>query len=490
MITVSDLFLSTVEKHSYRIAVVEGDRRVTYKTLDLMVRSLASFLRSRGIGYGDKVAILLPNSIEFITSIFSVASLGAISVPINVGYIEDEIRFYVVHSQVKTIIAEDRLKSVAKNVTAGTGVSVVLIKGDNSDWSFSEGKIENNVKASINPSDEAIYLYSTGSTGRPKRVSRTHFNLITLANNHTQTIGWTEKDRILFTVPLSHTYGLGNFISAVKVGASMCVLGEFNRNKVIDLIEKESITVFPAVPFMLNVIAETFLPKPRDFSSLRFVISAGAALSRETFYKFYERFSIYPRQFYGSTETGVISINLAEDIENIFDSVGLPVKNVESKIIREDGSEAEANEVGEIAVKSPSMTTGYYGLAEETKRVFRNGYYFTGDLGKIDEKGYIYIVGRKKLLINVAGNKIDPIEVETLLLKHPKIKEAVVLGVENNHGSEYVKAVIVPMSYMEAKEVYDYCKGNISDFKIPRIVEFRDEIPKSPTGKVLRGYLK
>lgn len=488
MSTVSDLFLSTVEKHSERIAVVEGDRRVTYGTLELMVRNLSSFFRSRGIGYGERVAILLPNSIEFIVSFFTISSLGAISVPINILYKEDEIRFYVLHSQIKLLITEERLKAVAEKVTAGTNASVVAIKGDETDWSFSEGNIENYVKVSTKQSDEVIYLYSTGSTGKPKRVSRTHFNLITLADNHTQTIGWTERDRILFTVPLPHTYGFGNFISAVKVGASMYVLREFNRNKVIDLIEKESITIFPAVPFMLNVIAETLLPKPRDLSSLRLTISAGAPLSKETFYKFHERFGIYPRQFYGSTETGVISINLGN--EKRFDSVGLPVKNVQVKVLREDGSEAKANEVGEIAVKSPSMTTGYYGLPEETEKAFRGGYYFTGDLGRIDEEGYIYIVGRKKLLINVAGNKVDPIEVENLLLKHPEIKEVVVLGVKDNHGNESVKAVIVPRGNMGAKEVYNHCKGHISDFKIPRIVEFRNEIPKSPTGKVLREHLK
>jgi long-chain acyl-CoA synthetase len=489
MSTVSDLFLSTVKKHSDRVAVVEGDRRVTYGTLELMVRSLSSFLRSRGIKHGDKVGIFLPNSIEFITSFFSVASIGAISVPINTAYKEKEIKFYISHSSSRIVLTEEKLKPLVEKAADQTNVSVV-IKGDKTDWFFSESDIPSCIKASIKPDDETIYLYSTGSTGKPKRVSRTHFNLTALANNHTQTIGWTERDRILFTIPLSHTFGFGNFISALKVGASMYVLGEFNRNKVIDLIESESITVFPSVPFMLNVLAETFLPKPRDFSSLRLVISAGAPLSKETFYKFYEKFGIYPRQFYGSTETGVISINLGEDIESKFDSVGLPVKNVEVKIFREDESEADVNEVGEIAVKSPSMVTGYYGLPEETEKVFRNGYYFTGDLGRIDEGGYIYIVGRKKLFINVAGNKVDPIQMENFLLTHPKIKEVVVLGVKDNYGNESVKAVIVPKEDMEIKEIYDYCKGHVSDFKIPRIVEFRDEIPKSPTGKVLREYLR
>ncbi len=490
MNTVPDLFLSTVEKHSVRIAVVEGEKRVNYRTLDLMVRSLSSFLVSRGIKHGDKIGILLPNSIEFITSFFSVASIGAISVPINIAYKEDEIRFYVSHSEIKFLITEERLKSVTEKITSGTDASVIVIKGNKTDWSFSERNLENYVKASIKPSDEAIYLYSTGSTGKPKRVSRTHFNLVALADNHTQTVGWTEKDRILFTVPISHTYGLGNFISAVKVGASIYVLGEFNRNKVIDLIEIESISIFPAVPFMLNVLAETLLHKPRDFSSIKLVISAGAPLSKEIFYKFHEKFGIYPRQLYGSTETGVISINISEDIEEKFDSVGLPVRNVEVKILRENGSQTDKNEDGEITIKSPSMTTSYYGLPEETEKAFRNGYYFTGDLGKIDERDYIYIVGRKKLFINVAGNKVDPAEVENLLLTHPKVKEVAVLGIKDIYGSESVKAVIVTKANMEIREVYDYCRGHISDFKIPRIVEFRDDIPKSPTGKVLRQHLK
>jgi long-chain acyl-CoA synthetase len=267
-------------------------------------------------------------------------------------------------------------------------------------------------------------------------------------------------------------------------------LHEFNRNGVINSIESEQITVFPAVPFMLSMLAETFLPKPRKLSSLKLVISAGASLPKETAYKFHDKFGIYPRQLYGSTETGVISINLSDHIESRLDSVGRPVKNVQVIIFKEDGSKGDKHETGEIAVKSPSMCTGYYGLPEETKNSFRDGFYFTGDQGKIDEEGYIYIVGRKKLFINISGNKVDPNEVETLLLQHPKIKEAVILGAKDHQGNEIVKAVIVPKSNMEKKEVYQFCKGRISDFKIPRVIEFREAVDKSPTGKVLREHLK
>src|SRR3989304_10547545 len=225
MATIPDLFLSTLNRYKDKTAVVDGERRATYGTLDLIVRSLSSFLISRGIGHGDKVAILLPNSLEFITSFFSVASLGAVALPLNVAYKAEEIRFYVSDSQIKLLITEERLKPIDEKVTAGLAVSVVVVRGGKREWSFLEADTPAYIKASIKPDDDALYLYSTGSTGRPKRVARTHFNLTALA----------------------HTYGFGNFISAVKVGASIYVLEGFNRNKVADLIERESITIFPAV---------------------------------------------------------------------------------------------------------------------------------------------------------------------------------------------------------------------------------------------------
>jgi long-chain acyl-CoA synthetase len=291
-------------------------------------------------------------------------------------------------------------------------------------------------------------------------VARTHYNLSALADNHTETVGWTEEDRVLFVVPISHTYGFGNFISAVKSGAAVVVCGEFNRNGVLDLLEKERITAFPAVPVMLDVLSRTYMDGPRDLSSLKLVISAGAPLQEDTFFRFHERFSVYPRQLYGSTETGVISINLCADdeIEKRFNSVGRPVKNVSVKVFGEDGRESGAGKPGELAVRSPSMAAGYYGLPEETARVFRDGYYFTGDLGMIDEAGYIYIKGRKKLLINVGGFKVDPGEVENLLSQHPDIAEAAVLGVTDGRGNERVKAVIVARRPHGSKGRPGFCR--------------------------------
>lgn len=492
MNTLSGLFLEAAGKFSSRTAVIEDGLSVTYEELARSAGSFASFLSFRGVKKGDRVAIFLPNSIEFVEAVFGVSLSGAVSVPINSSFKTDEVGFYLEHSGARLLVTGDELINTAGEASSGRGIKVVSIKGEKAAWKFPGSHPEESVVAGVGPGDEAIYLYSTGSTGKPKRVARTHYNLSALADNHTETVGWTEDDRILFVVPISHTYGFGNYISAVKAGAAAVVTAEFNRNRVLDLIEKERITVFPAVPVMLDALSKTHMDTPRDLSSLKLVISAGAPLQEHTFLKFHERFSVYPRQLYGSTETGVISINLSGDDEIVerFNSVGRPVKNVSVKVFGEDGREAGAGESGELAVRSPSMAAGYYGLPEETARVFRDGYYFTGDLGMIDEAGYIYINGRKKFLINVGGFKVDPGEVENLLSQHPDIAEAAVLGVTDSLGNERVKAVIVVRRPMDVKDVIGFCMERIAEYKVPALVEFRRELPRSPTGKILREQLK
>ncbi|MBI4228791.1 MAG: acyl--CoA ligase, partial [Deltaproteobacteria bacterium] len=482
MKVIPDLLKHSARVYSERVAVVEGEKRIAYGTLFSMVEDLSSFLVSRGVVHGDRVAILLPNSLEFITSFFGVVNIGAIAVPLNTAYKEEELKFYISNSSPRIILTEEGLRPLAETSAHQTGASIAVIRGNTKDSSCFSNKVPSEINYGLLPDDEAIYLYSTGSTGKPKCVARTHLNLLALAENHTQTVGWTADDKILFVISLSHTYALGNFISGIKVGASLYVLSSFNRNKVIDLIEREAITVFPAVPFMLDVLAGTFLPNPRDFSSLKMVISAGSPLSKDVFYRFHEKFGIYPRQLYGSTETGVIAMNLSENIETNFDSVGQPVKNVEVKILRGDGMVARTGEGGEIAVKSTSMASGYRGLPEDTMSVFRDGYYHTGDLGTMDKEGYIRIIGRKKTFINISGNKVNPREVEDQISRHSKVKEVVVLGVSDSKGNEVVKAVIVPGSGLTVKEIYEFCEGKIADYKIPRKIEFRESIPKGPTG--------
>jgi long-chain acyl-CoA synthetase len=278
-------------------------------------------------------------------------------------------------------------------------------------------------------------------------------------------------------------------MTSMRAGASLYPVAKFERRAVAELIEKQRVSIYIAVPFMFSMLAQSKFHRLPDLSSLRLVISSSAPMPTKHNQQFYERFGRYVRQLYGSTETGTISVNLTEDVEQSLDSVGMPIAGVEVGVFTEDGRAAEVGEMGEFAVKSPAAITGYTGLGDLNKEVFGNGYFFTGDLGTKDDDGLLYLAGRKKFFINKAGFKIDPRELEELLESCPKVEEAVVVGVPTAYGDEKVKAVIVSNAPCTEQDIVEYCRGKIAHFKIPSLVEFRDSLPKSPTGKIRRGML-
>ena len=322
-----------------------------------------------------------------------------------------------------------------------------------------------------------VYQFSSGSTGRPKRLARTHGQLWAESSSYTFL---RPDDRIFCAIPLFHTYGMGCcLIAALRHGATLVFLDEphpfvMRRGRALELLERERVTVFPGVPLQFRLLADA--PATADLSALRLCFSAGTALPAEASEAFAARFGIPVRQLYGCTEAGTLTVDL--DPEPVPGSVGTPVGQVAVRI-----------EDGEIAVRSPAMTHGYSGLDELNRRVFRDGWFLTGDLGRLDEAGRLFVTGRKKILIEVAGHKVDPIEVEDVVLAHPRVREAVVVGVANGSGEETVKAVVVPGDGCGERDVIEFCGARLANFKVPQVVEFRDEIPRSPLGKVLRKYL-
>jgi long-chain acyl-CoA synthetase len=327
--------------------------------------------------------------------------------------------------------------------------------------------------------------FSSGSTGRSKRVARTHRNLAREAEMLSATTGLGPEDRILCAVPLFHTYGLGNCLLApLRVGASSLLVEKFQRQEVLETLARA--TVFPGVPFIFGILGDSAGPKGLDLSSLRLCMSAGAPLPRETFERFRARYGVVIRQQYGSTETGCVAINLAADPEP--ESVGPPIRDVELRIVPREGSEG-APGAGEVAVRSPAMAEAYFGNEALTRERFRDGYLLTGDLGWRDAQGHLRLSGRSKIFINTATHKVDPSEVEALIRTHEKVAEVVVLGVPGSYGAEVVKAVVIPKAACGEGEIVDHCRGRLADYKLPRIVEFREELPRSPLGKVLKKYL-
>lgn len=476
-----EILYSNLGRNSQGAAVWYEGETYSYERLCGFVDGFSSFLSKQGVSQGDKVCVFLPNSLSLAVSVFSIARLGAACVPIDSACGTEEIKHCLEFSEPALIVTDGSLVQTVAPVSGD--IKTISVTQDDFAGEAPADPPENS------PADKAIYLFSTGSTGKPKCVARSHGNMIALAQNHTATINWDSGDRILFSIPISHTYGLGNFVSAVSVGACCYFLPRFIRREILEVLEKEEITIFPAVPFMLETLARSAGRGGCDFPRLKHVISAGAPLAEETFFSFHSAFGTYPRQLYGSSETGVMTINVAENIVEKRLSVGVPVENVVVRVVSETGSELPVGEVGEIIINSPSMTDGYVDFPEETERVFVDGFYHTGDLGMFDSDGYLFIRGRKKLFINISGNKVDPYEVESLLMTHEKITEAAVVGAPGAGGREEVQAFIVADG-LTRREVVDFCRGKISDYKIPAKMEFVKVLPRSPAGKVLREKLK
>jgi len=491
MNTIPEMLVAVVKQNAGRTAIVDEGVAIDYATLERKITSLAAELYGRGVRRGDRVALLLPNGLDFVTSYFAIAAVGAVIVPLNDHYQQTELLYFLEECGVTLLLTSRDYSPLCHEVLAvGKSSFKLFFVEDQAEVSEARLKSFRNLKTEINPNSPVMYQYSSGTTGRPKRVARTHANLLFELNSLVQTLRLSNEDRFLGVAPFSHVNGLmRSMMASIRAGATLYPLAKFERQAIAEVIEKNHLSTFIAVPFMFSMLAKTNFRKRPDFSSLRLCVSASAPMPKKLNEEFYKKFGIYVRQLYGSTETGTISVNLRSDIEGSLESVGTPIGGVEVEVFTEDGRVANEGEVAEIAVKSPGTIKGYDGLDEMNREVFQNGYFFTGDLGRRDKDGFLYLVGRKKFFINKGGYKIDPHEIEELLESHAKVDEAVVIGLPTSYGDEKVKAVIVLNTPCSEEEIIKYCRGKIADFKIPSLVEFRENLPKSPTGKILRKML-
>jgi long-chain acyl-CoA synthetase len=487
-----NLLLNTACNYPDQIAFQSKSETVSYSQLLKASLSLANLVFARNLESGSSVAYFLPNGTAFMATVFAVAHQGLVSVPLNVQYKESELLTFIENAQSKLLITNSSNSTLCKEIINKLKHQCELVVIDSAlHFNGDQETTDDQIPVSIDPDFAALYQFSTGSTGTPKRVMRTHQQLLNEADNFHETVKTSHEDRILAIAPFFHAHGFGNCVlAAVKVGATLVGgVSLDRRKKVIKTLLEEKVSIFPGVPFMFSILADAPSITPIDLPDLRLAFSAGAQLGEFTYRNFEEKYGVQIKQLYGSTETGSMFINMDSTDGEKWQSVGKPMQSVTFKILDEEGLECADNTVGEIVVKSNAATHGYADLAEVNKKTFKDGWYWTGDLGKTDSEGNLYITGRKKLFINVAGNKVDPGEIEAKIMEHPKVEEVVVLGIKGKYGLEKIKAVIVSKQACEACEIREWCQGKVADFKIPRIIEFRDEIPKSPLGKVLRKYL-
>jgi len=490
MNTLADRFRFVVEEYADRPALVDRGSVTTYRALGERVAARAKRLRALGVSPGGRVALFLPNGEEFVVTYFALVVLGAVVVPLNDQYQLDDLLYFLEASDVATVVSTRAFGEVCERVGAHYPKACRFYYVEEEPGRERSRAALDEISAPIDPNDPVLFQYSSGSTGRPKRIARAHHNLLFELESLRVTLGLTPEDRFIGLAPFSHVNGLmRSMLASMSVGAALYPLPAFKRQAVADLVERERLTVFIAVPFMFSALAEAGFRRAPDFSSLRLCVSSSAPMPVKSNARFHQRYGKYIRQLYGSTETGSISVNLSEPLERSLDSVGRPLAGVEVGVFTEAGSPAAPDEPGELAVRSPGVIAGYDGQEEANREAFRSGYFFTGDIGRRSNEGLLYLVGRKKFFINKGGYKIDPGQIEELLEEHPQVKEAVVLGLPTAYGDERIKAVIVPEGGCSEEAIIAHCRGRIADFKIPSLVEFRESLPRSPTGKIRRQML-
>jgi len=472
-------------RNADRTAVIDGDEEVSYAELQRRIAAFAHLLRHRGVRPGDRVAVMLVNGLDFVVAYFGIVALGAIVVPMNEHYQRDELRYFLGEPGARLLATSRGFAELAGEVAGGLEDGCELVILDDHAAEIRAGSPVEEVIAAIDPATPVMYQYSSGTTGRPKRIARDHANVLFELDSLVHTLGLSNQDRFIGVAPFSHVNGMmRTMMACLYAGGTLVPLPRFDRQAVVETIERHRITVFIAVPFMFSVLAQSNFAAPPDLSSLRLCVSASAPMPAPHNRAFKERFGQYVRQLYGSTETGTISVNLGDDIADTLDSVGLPIRGVRVTAFADDGTEAAPGTAGELAVASPAAIRAYPGRDDINPEAFRDGYFFTGDVGRIDERGRIALIGRKKFFINKGGFKIDPREIQELIESHPRVAEAAVLGVPSPFGDDKVKAVIVRDGDCSEQDIVDHCRGRIADFKIPSVIEFRDSLPKSPTGKL------
>jgi len=495
-----------------KTALVLGSRRLRYDELLGRVEHFMNRLRLLNVGEGDCIALVLPNSVAFVVSFYALAGVRAIALPLNPTLKADELRYYLADNEIRVLITDSERAVLCRHTVKelGKDISLVIIdeSGDAATPPFQSASSDN-LDASRVPFDgPGMYQYSSGSTGRAKKVCRTQKNLVYETEAYVSGARMTAADTVLCIVPLFHAHGFGKcMLASVTTGATLVMLEQvvrdggkertagvgvpfvFRTRRVLEIIEQERISILPATPYIFGTLAETAEEVPVDVSTLRLCLTGGNFLPEETFTRFKQRFGIPLRSIYGSTETGSIALNMEPDEAVRYDSVGRPSGNIEVRITNGTLEELPVGSIGEVAVKSQAMTRGYLNMPELNREVFREGFFFTGDLGKKDERGCLSITGRKKIFIDSGGEKVDPLEIEQVLTTHPAVMEAAVVGIAGPYGGQAIKAVIVPVGALAELEILLYCKQRLSDYKVPRIVEFRNALPKSPLGKILRKDL-
>lgn len=504
MITnIRELIESQAKKYGNKTYLIfeEDGREITYRLLHELTAKTANLYKNLGVKKGDKVSLLLPNIPEFVFCYFGAMEIGAVAGPVNILLKGEEIAYIVNHSESKVLVTTPEylpeVNKVKKDLPLLKHIIVVDDTPQEGALSYYHELKSQPVRLAevdLKPDDESMIIYTSGTTGKPKGVLLTHHNLLKDAQYITEWFSFKDVERLMCILPLFHVNGeVVTTITPLFFGGSVVLMKKFSVTRFWPAIAKYKVNVFSTVPTILTLLlTEPQLTKKLDISSLKFAICGAANLPVEVHKKFEETFPCVVFEGYGLSETTCYSsFNPPDTTKRKMGSIGVAVGN-EMKIFNELDQEVKPGEVGEIVARGENVMKRYFKNPEATKEAFKSGWFHTGDLGKMDEDRFFYILDRKKDMINRAGEKVFPREVDEVLYTHPKVKDAATVGVPDKIYGEEVKAFVVLKEKEQAseKEIIDHCRKHLAEFKCPKTIEFVQEIPKGPTGKLLRRKLR
>ncbi|MGP4115120.1 long-chain-fatty-acid--CoA ligase [Streptomyces sp. 4N509B] len=513
MLNLAVLLEHTARELPERDAVVLGERRLTYGQLDAAAGRVAAALAARGIGRGDRVALSCPNLPQFPVVYYGILKAGATVVPLNILLTHQEIAYHLRDSGAKAYFCFEGTPQLPM-ATAGRAAfdavegceHFVLITADptatSDDGTATLADLTRDASApfasvSTHETDTAVVLYTSGTTGRPKGAELTHSNMVNNALLADRIFGSARHDVHLVALPLFHSFGQTVQLNAgFATGATVTLMPRFEARAALELMERERVTFFAGVPTMYWSLLHCEDADSFDLAAiaerLRISVSGGSPLPVEVLTEFEERFGVPILEGYGLSETSPVATFNRFDRPRKPGSVGLPVWGVQVRVAGPDGADAAVDEPGEVLIRGHNVMKGYLGRPEATaEAVDADGWLHTGDVGRLDEDGYLYIVDRTKDLIIRGGFNVYPREVEETLLTHPEVSLAAVVGVPDERNGEEVKAFVIrrPGASLSEADLVAWCRSNMGGHKYPRIVEFRESLPMTATGKILKREL-
>ncbi|MDQ1634912.1 MAG: long-chain acyl-CoA synthetase [Frankiaceae bacterium] len=489
----ASLLTDAAESYGDHPAVRLDDTTLTYDQLNGASAHVAGLLASKGIKPGDRVGIMLPNVPYFPVAYYGILRYGCTVVPMNVLLKGRETTFYLQDPEAKAIFAWHEFLESATVGAEAAGAEVIPVKPGEFEELVGAAEALTDV-AEVAADDVAVILYTSGTTGSPKGAQLTHQNLRDNVVVTSETLIQTSTDDVILgALPLFHVFGMTcSMNTGVYGGALLSQIPRFDPKKALEIMQRDKVTVFMGVPTMFSAMLQVPDRDSYDTSSLRVCISGGSAMPVEVMRGFEEAFSCKVLEGYGLSETSPVASFNHPDKERKPGSIGTPIRGVEMKIGDDEGTEQPQGEVGQIWIKGHNIMKGYWKRDDATAEVMRDGWFATGDLGKVDEDGYFSIVDRKKELIIRGGYNVYPREIEEVLYEHPAVAEVAVLGVPHESLGEEVAAAVGLKAGAEAtvEELRDFVKEQVANYKYPRHIWIVDELPKGPTGKILKREVK